>query len=426
MNQQAAPGLQHNVACPFCGLCCDDLTLELADEQLTVLANGCALSRRGFSPPTVPGASERQPRIQGETCTLKEAVAHAAALLRTAQLPLIGGLGTDVAGARAALQLADRTGAVVDHMNSAAMLRNVLAIQDGGWITATLGEVRNRADLLVVFGSDVEQRLPRFYERFFANAESMFGRHTSGRELVLIGPDAERTAQPDVPRVTAITCPAEQLGDVAMALRALLRGYSLQAENVAGVDLDRLRELVTRLGAAHYGVIAWVTAALDFPHAELAVQAFSELVKALNAGTRCAGLPLGGSDGDYTFSQVATWQAGFATRISLASGHPQFDPVRYHGARLLRDNETDLLLWISAFDAQRIPPSLSIPAIVLGRAGMQCDTAPEVFIPVATPGLDHAGHVYRCDSVVSLPLRGLRGSALPAVASVLNAITEQL
>jgi formylmethanofuran dehydrogenase subunit B len=45
---------------------------------------------------------------------------------------------------------------------------------------------------------------------------------------------------------------------------------------------------------------------------------------------------------------------------------------------------------------------------------------------VATPGLDHAGHVYRCDSVVSLPLRGLRGSALPAVASVLNAITEQL
>jgi formylmethanofuran dehydrogenase subunit B len=123
---------------------------------------------------------------------------------------------------------------------------------------------------------------------------------------------------------------------------------------------------------------------------------------------------------------VATWQAGFATRISLASGIPHFDPVQYHGSRLLRDEETDLMLWISAFDAQRVPPPVRVPAIVLGRAGMQCENVPEVFVPVATPGLDHPGHVYRCDSVVSLPLRGLRSSTLPAVATALNAIVEGL
>jgi formylmethanofuran dehydrogenase subunit B len=426
MNQQPTESLHHNVACPFCGLCCDDLTLVLADEQLAVLANGCPLSQRGFTAVSIPDAGDHQPRIQGQACSLDEGVAHAASLLGRARLPLFGGLGTDVAGARAALHLADRTGAVLDHMNSASMLRNLLAIQDSGWMTATLGEVRNRADLLVIFGSGLEQRLPRFHERFFADAESMFGRHTAGRELILIGPDAEASAAPDHTRITRITCPTERLGDVAMALRALLRGHSLQAEDVGGVGIDRLRELLTRLGAAHYGVIAWVTAALDFPHAELAVQAFCERVKALNASTRCSGLPLGGDNGDYTFSQVATWQAGFPTRISLANGCPHFDPVQYHAAQLLRDKEADLVLWISAFDAQRMPPSVSIPAIVLGRAGMQCENVPEVFIPVATPGLDHAGHVYRCDSVVSLPLRGLRRSGLPAVATVLNAIIEGL
>jgi len=418
--------LRYNIACPFCGLCCDDLTIRSEPEQLTVEANGCPLSERGFSQSLDSGDTNQQPRSQGHACSLNEAVAHAADLLRDARLPLFGGLGTDVAGARAALRLADRTGAVLDHMNSAVMLRNLLAVQDSGWMTATLGEVRNRVDLLLIFGSDIEKHAPRFYQRFFNNAESMFGQDTAVRELIMIGSDADASSAPGDAHITSIRCPTDRLGDVAMTLRALQQGRPLQAEDVAGIRVAQLREVVARLADAHYGVIAWATAELDFPHAELAVQAFSGLVKDLNATTRCSGLPLGGNNGDYTFSQVATWQAGFPTRFSLASGCPHFDPIQYNWKRLLESNEADLLLWISAFDAQRTPPSGNTPGIVLGRAGMQCEIEPEVFIPVATPGLDHAGHIYRCDSVVALPLRRVRVSGLPEVSTVLRAIMESL
>jgi len=42
------------------------------------------------------------------------------------------------------------------------------------------------------------------------------------------------------------------------------------------------------------------------------------------------------------------------------------------------------------------------------------------------PGIDHAGHIYRSDVVVALPLRRLRESALPPAADVLAGITARL
>jgi formylmethanofuran dehydrogenase subunit B len=427
MDIQTEDNFHHNIASTFCGLCCDDLTVQLENSQLLVADNGCDLCQAGFTEPLPPAAAiNRQPQINGNPCSLDDALARSAHLLRDSHYPLFGGLATDVSGARATLQLADRIGAIIDHMNSAAMMRNTLAVQDSGWMTTTLAEVRNRVDLLVVFGNGIAARTPRFYERFFNNAESMFGQDTQQRELVLIGANNDNELVQNCSRITRLPCAPGQLGDIAMALRALLNGKPLPADNIAGIPQTRLLELVNRLRNARYSVVTWNSAELDFPHAELTVQACCELVKDLNTDTRCSALPLGGSNGDHTFAQVATWQTGFATRFSLASGKPHFDPVLFDGERLLSEQEADLLLWISAFDTNCRPPSSAVPAIVLGRAGMQCETAPEVFIPVATPGIDHSGHIYRCDTVAVLPLQQLRNTELLSVAAVLQAITEHL
>ena len=64
--------------------------------------------------------------------------------------------------------------------------------------------------------------------------------------------------------------------------------------------------------------------------------------------------------------------------------------------------------------------------VVLGTPGMSLARPPEVFIPVGTPGVDHAGRLIRCDSVVSLPLRNLGRSALPNVAEILAKIEAAL
>ena len=49
-----------------------------------------------------------------------------------------------------------------------------------------------------------------------------------------------------------------------------------------------------------------------------------------------------------------------------------------------------------------------------------------MFIPVGTPGVDHAGRLIRVDNVVSLPLKDLGRADLPPAADVLSAIEAQL
>ena len=54
------------------------------------------------------------------------------------------------------------------------------------------------------------------------------------------------------------------------------------------------------------------------------------------------------------------------------------------------------------------------------------DQEPEVFIPVGTPGIDHAGRTFRTDSVVAVPLQKLRDSGLPSTFDVLTAVEQAL
>jgi formylmethanofuran dehydrogenase subunit B len=60
------------------------------------------------------------------------------------------------------------------------------------------------------------------------------------------------------------------------------------------------------------------------------------------------------------------------------------------------------------------PPSLKLPR------------EPDVYLPIATPGVHRAGHLFRTDKVVALPLRALQSSPLPSVVEITEAIWRVL
>jgi formylmethanofuran dehydrogenase subunit B len=416
-------GAASGVTCPFCGLLCDDLVVATGGEGLAVRQNGCSLAVAGFE--RAGRGDPATPRIGSRPATLPEAAAEAARLLRGARQPLIAGLATDVAGARAVGRLADRAGAIVDHMNSAAAVRNLLVLQDSGWIATTLAEVRNRADLLVVAGGDAVSRFPRFFERCLGRRETLFAEDRQC-EVIFLGQGPLPEVTLPGPPPTVIGCGVERLGEAIGVLRAMLAGHPLAATSAAGQPLGRWRELAERLRRAGYGVVAWAAADFDFPQAELTIQSLCELVKELNRNTRWSSLPLGGSDGDLTSDSVQLWQTGFGGRTAFGQGVPQYDPYHHSAARLLDSGEADLLLWVSSFHASRTPPRTAVPTVVLGRSGMTFEREPAVYIPVGTPGIDHAGHLFRTDRVLVLPLSRLRASSLPSVADAILAIEAAL
>lgn len=404
-----------DLACPFCGLACDDLTLVLDMDRLAEIRGGCPKAKTAFAAiacasPTV------QAWVKGQAASLEEALEVAFHLLREAKNPLFGGFATDVMGSRSLLALADRMGAVVDHMNSEAKLKNLKTVQDLGWITTTLGEVKSRADVIVVVGTDVVSRYPRFFERCVAVEESLFMASPEQRHVIFVGDRCPPEGTlPACVQQTHIEIASARLPEAMALLRGIAHG-SLPANLKTDLPMEALISLEKTLRLAQYGVVTWVAPDLPWAHAELTIQSITGLVAELNTTTRAAGLPLGGSDGDFSADAVLLWQTGYPYRSSFASGTAHYDPLLFATERLLENGEVDCLLWVASLNPERTsPPKAECPVIALTSAGAEVLKDVDVQITVATPGIDAAGYVYRADKVVSLPLRAVISRGLPGV-----------
>lgn len=413
------------VPSPFCGIGTDDLAIRVEGMALKVTANGCSVNTPAFEQPL----ASLQPRVAGQAVDLATAAAKAAELLRDTRQPVFGGCATDVNGMRALLALADKTGAVVDSSAFNNARRNLLALQDSGWMNTTLAELKNRCDLLLIVGTDLEAFAPRFFERYLWNEEAMFLDNTGNREVIYLGkaPSGDASTSPAGKKAQVLTCSDADLPDVVAVLSALVKKQPVQAQTVAGIAVADLQAIADKLRAAKYSVILWGAAALAYDHAELTVQAICNIVKDINLqDTRCSGFPLGGKEGDQTANQVCGWTTGYPARVNFAKGYPVYDPFLFDCQAMLNNGEAEALLWVNAFNAKAVPPKSDLPTIVVGRSGMTFETEPDVFIPVGTPGIDHAGHAYRLDNVVAIRLKKLRDSGLPSTADVLAAIEQAL
>ncbi len=407
--------------CPACGLLCDDISVShMNNNVLKVRADGCAKGVTFFE----QVLKEAQPTINGKATDLTSAIQKVAELLNAANQPLIAGLGTEVQGMRAIMQLADKTGATLDHMHSQATMRNTLVLQNSGWQTTTLTEVKNRVDLLLVIGTDIVSQLPQFFKRVIWNKTSLFEQETATREVVYLGGsnlDTTHGISPNSKKPHLLPCEIAQLPEVIATLNALIRGKQLTAKSVAGIAIEQLQTLADRLKAAKYSVITWSAGAFNFPHAELLVQNITECINALNQTTRAAGLPLTSGDGDTTINNVATWISGYPVRSSYKPGYPEYNPADFSTEKLLKNGEADALVWISTFKPI-LPPSTDKPLIVIGHPNMAFTAAPDVFIPVRVPGIQQKGLMFRLDSAVTLPLKQLIDSNLPSLSEVISQI----
>jgi len=398
--------------CPFCPLLCDSFRVEPVAGAWALTGTDCARARDGlarFEPAAAPAVS---PQIDGIACEPEAAIAAAARMLAASRQPLFGGLGTDAAGARALYPLACRTGAICDPAGGAALMQGVRALQDRGAFTTTLAEVRARADLIVCIGSLPTEHYPEFLRRCGIG-------ESRAAEVVVLLPAAAPLVGPaagiDVVRFDG------DLFDAAAMLAACVAGRAV------GATAGPLEALAARLHAASYAVLAYETAQLPAQGA-LIIEAINRAVATLNQRTRAAALPLGGADGTSTVNAVFTWLSGLPLRTRATPLGLEHEPLRFGAERLLADRAVDALLWIASFGTEPAPPTVNLPRIVLGHPSFAAAVqgSGTVFIPVATPGVGSAGHLFRTDGSVLMPLRALRDDGLPTVADVLQRLTRAL
>jgi formylmethanofuran dehydrogenase subunit B len=408
-----------DVACPHCGLACDDLEIEVVDGCLIPLRGACAISTAAFER-AAPGTPA--PRLAGAPAARDAAIAAAAGILGQSRLPLIGGLGADVDGIRGALALADHVGGVVDHLGSDGLFRDLVALRDIGTITATYSEIRNRADLMLVIGPDPLPLMPRLLDRCFSGGLTLFAEAAPVRRLIRLGPESAPPQLPAGVEHRLAPCPANELAPMVARLRARVKG---RKDALAGSEI--LGEIAGALRAARYPIIAWSAALLPSESADLIILSLTEILRDLSRAGRAAALPLGGADNLTGANQACLWQTGYPLRTGFGAGAPQHDPHLFAARRLIDSGEADVLVWISAISGAPPPPLPPEMSLILLAS---TDDAPAgeaaVFLPVGRPSIDHPGQIFRGDGVVALPLPALRPSSLTSVGATLRDIVGAL
>ncbi len=388
-----------DATCAGCGCACDDIEATVADGQLSV-TRACALGDAWFAErAAAPVAS-----IDGRATTVDEAADAAAAILRQARAPLVYGLGqTSCEAQRRAVALAEAAGAIVDPAGGGAA---GLAYQAIGSSTATFGEIRDRAELVVAWRADPAVTNPRLVERL----------RLASRPLVVV--DAQRTATAAAADAFVELDAAKDF-EALWALRALVTGAPLDRDRATDVPLDALDDLAQRtLGARHVAVIH---GALD----ELGALALLSLVRDLSRERHAVTLGLRGDGNARGAEDVLAWQTGYPAAVSFTRGYPRANPGELGAAGLLDRGEVDAALVIGCDALEQLPGLRGLPMVVVDARATATAKAARVAFATAADGIEVAGTVHRMDGV-PVPLRAPLAGERPSAEDVLAAIAGRL
>jgi formylmethanofuran dehydrogenase subunit B len=422
-----------DATCTACGCLCDDLIVKTVGGRIVEAINACEIGRRWYladhSHQGLPAAT-----IEGRAVEPAAALDRAAEILAQATAPVVLGLTrTTTEPGAAALAIADRIGAVIDPGTGEGDRARLFATQRVGRVSATLGEVKNRADLVLFWGVDPVVTHPRHWERYSVEPRGRFVPDGRAGRMVIVA-DAERTATAEqADQFVAIT-PGSQF-ETLWTLRALVRGVTLDPGRVrraTGLDLESLRSLTERLKGARYGAWFFDSRLGDGPGGAARIEAALALVRDLNDFTRFVILGLGGPGNAAGAEAVVTWQTGYPSGVSLGRGSPRSLRGVTSAETLLAGGRADAALIV----ADREPEGLTdaarahlerIPRIVIApKATAQGATAAAaVALDAATYGIDAAGTVTRSDGVV-LPLRPPLNPSTPTDREWLQAIETRL
>jgi formylmethanofuran dehydrogenase subunit B len=428
--------------CLGCGCACDDIEIVVRDERIVEARRACPLGVQWFGDGRVPG----EVRAHGAPLALEQAIAEAAQLLGAARRALVY-LAPDISceAQRAAVAIADQVHGVVDSVSSSTVAAGILAGQRRGRVAATLGEIRNRADLLVFWGVDPARRYPRYLTRYAPDPAGAFipeGRR--GRTVVAVDIGEERgPADADV----RVAFGAEEEMMVLALMRAgmssvVSRQAAASAASPAGSPaagatpagasaaeppsagppfsgrgtLPRARaddtptarmaaaadELRTRLTGARYGIIVYDAEPTPGAPAGRA-EALTALAQQLNATTRC-GLSALRAGGNRTGAEaVMTWQTGFPMTVDYSRGVPRYRPDE--GANvMLERGEIDVVLIVG--DPARAP-ALRLDGthrVIIGPRASAATPPADVAIDTGVAGIHEEGIAFRMDDI-PLPLR---------------------
>ncbi len=390
------------IVCPGCSCLCDDIELSVTANEIIEVKNACEKGTQWFHAAKTT-RSDLKPDLTNQINKVVD-------LINASKAPLLCGLdGLTTQAQKVAVALGRKISAMIDIGFDSGAMCSLSALRSQGKVTATLGEVATRSDLVLFWQCDPETTHPRLIERYCTKAK-----------IVQVTDQANATSAiaDEVINLDSL----EQIRAIDQ-LRILANGDSL--DNVE----QQIEQLYSLMSAARYGTVFYGHGGDSFEQDALIENLF-RLVRQLNANTRFVSLPLSGNGNQLSGENVLAWNSGFPLAVSFQNQRPQHQDRQFSAKNLLESNACDMALVCSTNSIDQLSPQAtenlrSMPHVVLITDAHELETTSGISIPVSRPGIDGDGDWARLDDVL-LPLSKPLASNREPAEFVLTRIVDRI
>jgi formylmethanofuran dehydrogenase subunit B len=426
------PNVITDALCPFCGCVCDDITIVTENNKIIEAKHACKLGAAkimGHHRIKAP-MMRKDKNSDFKEVSYDVAINEAAAILAQSKRPLLYGWASALCEVhKKGILLAEELGAIIDNTATVCHGPSTLAVHEKGLPTSTLGQIKNRADVVIFWGSNPVQAHPRHMGRYSVFAKGFFSeKGRKGRKIIVV--DVRKT---DTAGIADEYIQVAQGSDylVLSALRAILSGHAdVVPETVGGVPKEQLVKLVDTLKTAKFGAVFFGMGLTQSMGRYKNIDNAISLITELNSFTKYVIMPMRGHYNVTGFGQVCSWETGFASAVDFARGAPYYNPGETTANDLLMRKETDAAMIIAGdagahFPADSVRHLAKIPVVQVDPYWNPTTEVANVVIPVAICGVEVEGTAYRMDGV-SLRFRKMIEPTHPTDIEILEKITERV
>ncbi|QDU64562.1 hypothetical protein Pan216_54520 [Planctomycetes bacterium Pan216] len=399
--------------CAACSCLCDDILVTVGKSGPDLVENACPVGLEWFQ--SSQSTSMPLAAMQGESVNSRSAARAAAALLADAKLPLVYGLRWATSqSVRSALAVADRFQAIIDTPVSSDLAGSLAAMRRVGTVTSTLGEVRDRADLVIYWGADPHTTHPRHPERFTSGAPLRLADDENHKRRVVVIDDAESASVAAADEFIRI--PREASIAALWTLRALVRGRSGRSAP-SGIPLESLDRLAGMIRDCQFGAI-FHGGRLAAASAR-AVEQLSKLVMELNETACFVLLPMGAKGNLVGVEHAFCWQTGYSSAVSFTRKYPRHVGKEWGAQGLLERGLVDAALLIGADAVDDLSDAArdhlrGIPIVTIDHQRSSWSERASIAFTTSIAGRHSDGIYSRADGI-PLPLRPTMLSSYPSV-----------
>jgi formylmethanofuran dehydrogenase subunit B len=395
-----------NCTCAFCGCNCDDLDYLIKDGHIVGVRHACRLGASKIMEDIdqrllVPMIRNEEGEL--EEVTWDEALDKAAELIAGAIRPIFYGWSeTSVETMKHGIALGELVGAVLDNQATICHGPSLQAVQNVGYPVLTLGECKNRADMVVYSGSNAMNSHPRHMARYSTFPRGYFRpRGRFDRTVVTMDPKYTDTA-----KMSDKWVGFDMNGDYEFynAIRAVLKGKKLKSDVISGIPKEDIYELTEAMKNTQFGVLFFGLGLTHTLAKQRNVDIAIQMVTDLNKYTKWVLCPMRGHYNVNGFNIFMAYEMGFPYGVDFARGYPRYMNGETNTIDLLTRGECDVFMVIAADPGAHYPygavkPLAEIPVIQIDIHWGPSTEIADVVLPGSFVGVESSGTSYRMDGV---------------------------